>query len=391
MLSKTKRLILAGVSMTMGLSLAAGVYFTSQNIGDAFRGVATGAHVVDGSINFLPQNKVVDGNTITIRGATQTGYPIICVIENSSGSVANDALGNFVNGTTVNFYQEDGSTQFAFQNINTFYINKKSGDNTQLNFRLNYTTKGTAKSSNYTSFSNDLTSKTLTFTGSSYLGTTDLIMTCTSSSGYLSEVTELGFTYTCDNRVIESIAVTTAPTKTSYYIGESFNSAGIVVTGYYDNGDTVDVTSECTYSPTKMTAETTYVVVNYNSLSTTQPVTVSEPSYPGTYRYASSYYTYTIELSGEQNDKSGNGVYTFRYNNVDYTMHFTWVVDNSSIVFTKNKQEGDSDYDSGYQRLFTTNGSYNTTNTGSFVGTSLKIYTCSETLQISTVKTLVRI
>lgn len=392
MLSKSKRIV-ASLAASISLVLGVGVFVSQVNI-ESIRGSATGARVENGKISFVAENKSVSGTTITITGHTETGYPIICKIENSSGTVASDAIGNFVNGTTANFYTSDGTTQFTFQNINHFYIKKKTGTNTQLNFRLNYTTKGVAKSSSYTSFSDDLATKTLNFTGSSYVGTTDLIMTCTSGSGYLSEVTELGFDYTCDNRVLERIAVTTAPSKTNYYVGEVFNSSGIVVTGYYDNGDAIDVTDECTFSSSKMTLSTTEVIITYGDLSTTQAVTVSEPSYPGTYRYTASSYVYLINLYGEEGDKEGNGLYTFTYNNTDYTMHFLWSVENSVITFTKDMQSGDSYYDPGYgfYNLFAQSGSYADTNTGTFAGTSIQnVYTCSTTTNTTTKKTFSRI
>lgn len=43
-----------------------------------------------------------------------------------------------------------------------------------------------------------------------------------------------------------SIAVTTAPTKTSYNVGEKYSFAGAVVTATYNDESTDDVTSECT-------------------------------------------------------------------------------------------------------------------------------------------------
>ena len=46
-----------------------------------------------------------------------------------------------------------------------------------------------------------------------------------------------------------SIAVTTAPTKTSYKAGETINLSGMVVMATYADGSMVDVTSYCTFSP----------------------------------------------------------------------------------------------------------------------------------------------
>ena len=51
------------------------------------------------------------------------------------------------------------------------------------------------------------------------------------------------------NRVLQSIAVTTKPTKTSYYKRESLNLTGMVVTATFTSGATEIVTSSCACSP----------------------------------------------------------------------------------------------------------------------------------------------
>lgn len=48
---------------------------------------------------------------------------------------------------------------------------------------------------------------------------------------------------------IESLEVTTAPTKTRYLEGENLDLAGIVVTANFKNGQKTIVTEECTFSP----------------------------------------------------------------------------------------------------------------------------------------------
>lgn len=83
-------------------------------------------------------------------------------------------------------------------------------------------------------------------------------------------------------KTLSSIAVTTAPTKTSYFIGESFNAAGMVVTATYSNGSTA-VVNGWTYSPTTaFTANSTGVTVSYTergvTKTTTQAITIKQLS-----------------------------------------------------------------------------------------------------------------
>ena len=88
--------------------------------------------------------------------------------------------------------------------------------------------------------------------------------------------------YNVDLVITSSVAVTHAPTKTAYNVGETFDPTGLVVTATYADGTTEDVTDGCTFSPTVMAASTTAVTIKYQragvTVTTTQAVTVLEMS-----------------------------------------------------------------------------------------------------------------
>lgn len=88
--------------------------------------------------------------------------------------------------------------------------------------------------------------------------------------------------YNVDLVITSSVAVTHAPTKTTYNVGETFDPTGLVVTATYADGTTEDVTDGCTFSPTVMAASTTAVTITYQragvTVTTTQAVTVLEMS-----------------------------------------------------------------------------------------------------------------
>lgn len=88
--------------------------------------------------------------------------------------------------------------------------------------------------------------------------------------------------YNVDLVITSSVAVTHAPTKTTYNVGETFDHTGLVVTATYADGTTEDVTDGCTFSPTVMAASTTAVTIKYQragvTVTTTQAVTVLEMS-----------------------------------------------------------------------------------------------------------------
>lgn len=55
---------------------------------------------------------------------------------------------------------------------------------------------------------------------------------------------------------VSSISITTAPTKTNYIVGETFDATGMVVTATMASGATEDVTSDVTYSTDPLTSGT---------------------------------------------------------------------------------------------------------------------------------------
>lgn len=78
---------------------------------------------------------------------------------------------------------------------------------------------------------------------------------------------------------LSGIAVTTAPTKTAYDEGQSFDPAGMVVKATYDTGDghtweeTVD---DYDYTPnTALSPSNTFVTISYGGKTTTQEITVT--------------------------------------------------------------------------------------------------------------------
>ena len=97
------------------------------------------------------------------------------------------------------------------------------------------------------------------------------------------------------NWVLSSIAVKTAPTKTSYVVGEYFNPSGLVlstvemdseVNAITRNGNDVAYTASTegfSFSPsltTALTSSNTSVTITYNGKSTTLTIEITDPSTP---------------------------------------------------------------------------------------------------------------
>ena len=117
-----------------------------------------------------------------------------------------------------------------------------------------------------------------TYSPTGALGLANTTITITYAEGGVSKTCTQAITV---SNYLSSIAVTHAPTKTSYFTGETFNSAGMVVTATMADGSKKTVTGY-TCSPTTMAANTTAVTVSYSeggvTKTTTTPVTVTSIS-----------------------------------------------------------------------------------------------------------------
>lgn len=80
-------------------------------------------------------------------------------------------------------------------------------------------------------------------------------------------------------RVLTGIAITTAPTKTTYYKGDSLDLTGMVVTATFSSDASEDVTSGCSFSPAAGSALSSYgtvtVTVTYTENGVTKTTTTN--------------------------------------------------------------------------------------------------------------------
>ena len=87
---------------------------------------------------------------------------------------------------------------------------------------------------------------------------------------------ESGEATVVERKDVESIAITTPPDKISYTAGQSFNPTGMVVTAYFDD-DSSEQVSNYTYSPTgALTTADAQITVSYGGKTTTQAISVAD-------------------------------------------------------------------------------------------------------------------
>lgn len=236
-------------------------------------------------------------------------------------------------------------------NLNTGYIYTTDGATTITKIVVNY---GEGSTYTYYTYPSDavLTTPTITFaqdnqtiyigdnpktiaatvTGSTgavtYSSTDTKIATVDASSGAVSPVAvgsttitakvaavsgvsrSAKTTYTLDVKMpaLESIAVTTQPTTTTYTEGETFKTDGMVVTATYANGYTQDVT-DYTYSPNAaLTTTDNTITISYNEgdviKTTTINITINPlPKYTVTFNAGTG--SCTTESLTEESYQSG--------------------------------------------------------------------------------------
>lgn len=86
------------------------------------------------------------------------------------------------------------------------------------------------------------------------------------------------FEITVSEAAITAISVTTMPTKVNYHIGKEFDPTGIVVTATTSDGNTIDVTNDCTYSGFDSSSpKQCEITVRYGNFTCAFEVTIMQP------------------------------------------------------------------------------------------------------------------
>ena len=120
---------------------------------------------------------------------------------------------------------------------------------------------------------------------------------------------------------ISSISLNTTNAKTQYYVGDTFDKTGIVVTAKYDNGTTADVTSSATFSGFSSTATgNKTVTASYSGKTATFTVNVAAGlTNTSTVNSTSIKIGETATVTGKASGGSGGYLYAFYYRLKDTT------------------------------------------------------------------------
>ena len=155
-------------------------------------------------------------------------------------------------------------------------------------------------------------------------------------------------TVTVTDVTLDKLEVTSAPSKTLYYIGDTFNPTGMVITAVYSDGSTREIT-DYTYAPDTVSKDTTAITVTYGSKSVDVPVTVSlverleitkQPT-KVTYTVGERFEPAGMEVTAYYSD--GSGLKTEDYN---WSPSGQLTTDDTTITVTYTGNEGVADPES---------------------------------------------
>ena len=135
------------------------------------------------------------------------------------------------------------------------------------------------------------------------------------------------FEITVSEASITAISVTTMPTKVNYHIGKEFDSTGIAVTATASNGNTIDVTKDCTYSGFDSSSpKQSEITVHYGNFTCTFEVTIMQPERISNVSFWKEYY-----FVGDMTDLNINNI-TVEYSDGSETVTSGYTIENITVT-----------------------------------------------------------
>ncbi len=128
---------------------------------------------------------------------------------------------------------------------------------------------------------------------------------------------------------VVSIEVTHAPSKTTYYVDEPFDSSSLVITATYSDASTENVTENCSYTVDTSSVGNKTVTISFGGKTTTQSITVVARTESVTSVYLNKTQV-TLEV-GEETTLNANVLPTNASNK-----NVNWSSSNSSIASVSN-------------------------------------------------------
>ena len=199
---------------------------------------------------------VAEGATVTLTATPSSGYEFSNWSVSGTGASLSSTS---TNPTTFTMGTSNATVTANFEVAHATALEVKTAP-TKLNYKVGETL--------------DLTGLVLDATvGGNHVDVTTGYTAVPANGATLNSVRAQTVTFTYDGQTttqiihvgeLTGIEITTAPTKTTYYVGQTFDPTGMVVTATFSDGEesptvwTEDVTAACTFDPDTDTALETY-------------------------------------------------------------------------------------------------------------------------------------
>ena len=290
--------------------------------------------------------------SVTISGQTYSKQCVVTVT--SSGSGGNTGSGDYtITYSDLPTSYQTGNTVYTAASGVKFNAYNCANYSSKMQFKASGGYIQTTESMNLSSIKiNDRETNTLTVYGSNTAGSFSTIISGSNDvydlSGYnyfkvirassgVAYCSSIDITLAATGKTLSSISVDTAPTKTTYTVGDYFDPTGLKLKLTYSDATTDTVAystsnaNSFTFSPTTSTSLTTShtsVTISYGGKSTTQAITVNASTTPTVTSVTVSPATLTLDLNGT---KTGNLSATVTGTNSP-AQTVTWSSSDSSIA-----------------------------------------------------------
>ena len=238
--------------------------------------------------------------TVTTSGGGQQGESSDASINFGSGGNCTSTSGSFTNfsfSTSKGSSSNDPAYNSNSSELRMYYATSGNGNSLTITPATNYSITSVTITASGTSYTpsvkynvnggSDQTgawnSSTMTISGINATSSFTFRNANTSNTQLRIKSIDLTLTSTSQQKTLSSIAVSTAPTKTSYNAGEYFDPTGLVIRRNYSDStyDTYSYaghTAEFSFSPstsTVLTTSNTSVTISYGGKSCNQAITVA--------------------------------------------------------------------------------------------------------------------
>ncbi|MFA5481506.1 MAG: bacterial Ig-like domain-containing protein [Bacilli bacterium] len=267
--TKTIGILFTGIALAIGVAISSGVIRNSF-VADETRAASSTANLVTNVTQLAAGDHIVIANI--------GGNKALAVTQNSNNRASESVS---LNGTSLAF--DDTKVETITLGITetkwTFYANKTPGYLYAASSSSNHLKTQATNDANgqWTISINSNSEATIIAQGTNTrnnlqynANNVPTLFSCYSTGQELVKLYKVGNPIT-----LESISVSGTLSKTSYFAGDSFESTGLTITATYSDSSTVNVTSQCSFTPNPLTSGTTSVTASYTEGGVTKTAVIN--------------------------------------------------------------------------------------------------------------------